>query len=450
LLAAWPAGASGPADSVTGELDALKKRVAELESQNRRMAEQLAALEALLRPAQPAPAAAAAVPAPVKSVVQPATPVRTAQPAENSKAGNGEAAPSLKFYGMMRLDIDIDTQRPNSPQAPLFISSPSGGEGGSFAMHPRLTRFGVDLTGPRVSALGGAALSGKLETDFENGGSESRQIIRIRHAYLKSSWKDFSLLAGQTWDVFSPLFPTVNNDTLMWTAGNLGDRRPQLRAAYEPKAGKGQLSFAGAIGVTGVVDALDLDGNGYADGIQSARPDVQWRVGYSRPSWVGGQAFALGGSMFHGWLGVTRPIGGKTLLAADGYNADLTLPLTHALTFRGEGWWGRNMSDFRGGAGQGINAAAGRVVRGRGGWAELQLRINRYWLVAPGFTTDNPVKADLAAGSRSRNRAFYIANRFTLGGKLETGFDYLRWRTDYLGLLPGFDNRFNIFFQYGF
>jgi hypothetical protein len=60
------------------------------------------------------------------------------------------------------------------------------------------------------------------------------------------------------------------------------------------------------------------------------------------------------------------------------------------------------------------------------------------------------LKADLAAGSRTRNRAFYAGNRFTPGGKVEIGVDYLRWRTDYFGPASGFDNRFNIFFQYGF
>ncbi len=408
-------GAPLPAGEVRGEIEELKRRVAELEAQNRRMEKLLAAMESRM-----GMKAEAAVPA-----AAPAT-----APRQNGE--KAEETPRLRAYGMLRLDMDIDTQRPNSPQTPLFITSPASGKGGSFAMHPRLTRLGVDLSGPRLQALGDAELSGKLETDFENGGSESRQIIRIRHAYLKSAWKDFSLLAGQTWDVFSPLFPTVNNDTLMWTAGNVGDRRPQLRAAWEPKAGSGRLSLAGAIGLTGAIDGLDLDNNGYFDGVQSMRPGVQARLGYSRP------AFSLGASMFYGWLA-----SGTRVLPAQGYGADLTLPLTSFLAFRGEGWWGRNMSDFRGGAGQAI-------VRGRGGWAELKLRINRYWSIAPGFTTDNPVKAGLAPGGRTRNRAFYAGNRFTPGGKVEFGIDYLRWRTDYYGPAPGIDNRFNIFFQYGF
>lgn len=409
------------------------------------MAQLLAALEARLQPQTQTAPAQVQQPAPASLAKTAVVPVAAPHGGENT-AGSVK----LRTYGFLRLDMDIDTQRPNSPQTPLFIASPSSNKGGSFALHPRLTRLGMDLSGPRLESLGGAEFTGKLETDFENGGSESRQIIRIRHAYLKSAWKNFSVLAGQTWDVFSPLFPTVNNDTLMWNTGNVGDRRPQLQAAYESKAGKGTVSLAGAIGVTGAVDAADLDNNGYLDGIQSMRPNVQGRLGYARSLWVASQAFSVGGSVFHGWLAVARPIGGRGVLPAQGYNADFTLPLTHALALRGEGWWGRNMSDFRGGAGQGVTLASGRIVRGRGGWGEFKFRVNRYWFLAPGFTTDNPVKADLAAGSRTRNRAFYIGNRFAPGGKVEFGIDYLRWRTDYLGPLPGFDNRFNLFFQYGF
>ena len=50
----------------------------------------------------------------------------------------------------------------------------------------------------------------------------------------------------------------------MWNAGNVGDRRPQLRAAYERKVGRGKLSLLGGIGLTGAIDAQDLDNNGFA------------------------------------------------------------------------------------------------------------------------------------------------------------------------------------------
>ncbi len=223
----------------------------------------------------------------------------------------------------------------------------------------------------------------------------------------------------------------------MWTAGNLGDRRPQLRASYEPKMGKGRFSFDAAVGFTGAVDALDLDNNGYPDGMQSMRPNTQWRLGYSRPLWVPHQSFSLGGSMFYGWLKVARPIGARLVLPAVGYNVDYVLPLTRFMALRGELWWGRNMSDFRGGAGQSVTLANGRMVRGRGGWSEVKIHINRCWSLVPGFTTDNPVKADLALASRSRNRAFYLGNRFTPGANVEFGLDYLRWRTSARPIIAG-------------
>lgn len=429
LLFLFSCAAGLAADS--GEIARLEARVAELERQNRVMLDLLKKMEARLGAPVPAPAPATPVAA-LNSTHSPAPPET---PTENGSA--------FRIYGMLRLDMDIDTQRPNNGQTPLFITSPDAGRGGSFSMHPRLTRFGVALRGPRVDALDSAAISGLLETDFENGGSESRQIIRIRHAWLKAGWGDFSVLAGQTWDVFSPLMPTVNNDTLMWMAGNVGDRRPQLRAAWEPRAGSARLSFTGAMGLGGAVDALDLDGDGYRDGEQSMRPNLQSRVAVSMPLWVTDQPASAGASMFYGWLGP-----GGALLPAAGYNFEYALPLAAPLSLRGEGWWGRNMADFRGGAGQSF--LAGRVVRGRGGWSELKARVNRYWSVAPGFTTDNPVLRDLVPGSRARNRAFYLANRFTPGGRIEFGLDYLRWQTDYVGRARGTDNRFNLFVQYGF
>ena len=40
------------------------------------------------------------------------------------------------------------------------------------------------------------------------------------------------------------------------------------------------------------------------------------------------------------------------------------------LDLMGEWWTGKNLSDFRGGIGQGIDAATGREIRSSGGWIE--------------------------------------------------------------------------------
>lgn len=441
------------AGQVNDEINDLRRRITELEAQNREMLHIIREMQAKLNgnPQQ----------GNVPSTIASKPSAEQAAPAADTEHGNNVQWPQLvsarnrmKFYGFLRLDTDIDSERPNAPQTPLYIASADpklGGkpDAGNFSLHPRLTRFGVDYTGPEVASLDDAQLSGKLELDFENGGSESRQIIRIRHAYLQVQKDDFTILAGQTWDVFSPLYPTVNNDTLMWNAGNLGDRRPQFRVSYDPRIGRGRLSISSAAGLTGAIDAQDLDNNGYRDGEESGKPDYQGRVGYSYPL-IGDQSASLGASFFYGWENTSRVLVGRTAFQAQAVNIDYTLPITRTLNLRGEGWWGRNMSDVRGGAGQGINLTTGREIRGRGGWSELSLHLSRIYSIHPGFTTDDPVDGDVPIGRRTRNQAFYLGNRITPGGNFTIGADYLYWRTAYKGASPGIDNRVNVFFQYAY
>lgn len=442
----------------TSEIEALKQRLEELETQNRALTQTLSGLKARMDALSPAEKGNSGGTASVDQAKTGASqpPSQSSQPDKDQPVrwsellGEGN---KLKLYGFLRLDLIFNSQHPNNTQTPLFISSPDSRLGGTtnsdFTMHPRLTRFGIDYTGPRIAKLGHAKLSGKLETDFVNGGSESRQIIRIRHAYLRLDWRQASLLAGQTWDIVSPLFPTVNNDTLMWNAGNIGDRRPQLRIAYEPKAGRGKFSFIGGIGLTGAIDSKDLDNNSFRDGEEAGRPNVQGRIGYSYPTGKD-QTASIGLSGFYGFEKTARPLAGRSDFRSQAFNIDFTLPIVSRLSLRGEGWWGRNMSDVRGGAGQGIIPATGREVRGRGGWSEATIKVSRYFAMSPGFSTDDPIDIDLPLGARTRNRAYYFANRITPGGNFLIGADYLRWLTDYKGFQRGVDNRFNIFLQYNF
>ena len=444
------------------DVEALKRRVENLEKQNRELVQALTDLKIKIEPSRvhfaTSDGQATVNTGPVGP--RPATEISSSSPGKSSDdtvrwselLGEGN---KIKFYGFLRLDMIFDSQRPNNSQTILFITSPDPRTGntsnGDIAIHPRLTRFGIDYTGPRVSRLGDAKLSGKVEVDFQNGGSESRQLIRLRHGYAKLDWKQVSLLVGQTWDAVSPLFPTVNNDTLQWNAGNVGDRRPQLRLTYEPKLSeKAQLSFTGGVGLTGAIDALDLDVNGVRDGEESARPNMQGRIGFSYPLVGSGQRLSVGMSGFYGFLKTARAVVGRTSFHSQLTNIDFTLPLHTRVVFRGEGWWGRNLSDVRGGAGQGINLATGREIRGRGGWAETNLKLTSYFTVSPGFSVDDPVDVDVPANGRTRNGAFFVSNRFAPNNTFLIGADYLRWKTNFKGLQSGIDNRVNIFLQYNF
>ena len=369
-----------------------------------------------------------------------ATPPKEVQPAESR----------LQFYGFVRQDLIFDDSRPDASQTPLFIlSEPAGAaDRGSFTMHPRLTRFGINLNGPQLDATGGARIGGRIEIDFQNGGRESRAIPRWRHAYMTMTWRNGALLIGQTSDIISPLLPSVNADTVMWNAGNLGDRRPQVRGTFT-SAGTGlQWTGAGGIGLTGAVDQQDLDENGVRDGEDAAVPNVQGRIGLSYP--VGTRRFAAGvwGMGLREELGV--PVAGKTRFSGHAIGVDAELPIGKRAVVRGEAWTGANLSDVRGGVGQGINRATGATIDSRGGWIEAGADLTRRYSAFAGYTVDSPDDGDVPVSGRTKNSAWFVVNRFPFGRPLTFGIDYLRWTTEYRAAPRGTDNRLNAYVTYNF
>ena len=369
---------------------------------------------------------------------------------------------SLKFYGFVRLDAIYDDSRMSNSQTPYYVLSEDKAAGGKkdddvFTMHTRLSRLGIDFNGGQVPNLANGKVGGKFEIDFQNGGSESRAIPRYRQMYLKIKWDELSVLAGQTWDIISPLIPSVNNDTLMWNTGNLGDRRAQLRLAYEPKVWDGALSFMGGIGLTGAVDAKDLDGDGVRDGEDSGEPQVQARIGYSAAT-----PWAVGNKTEIGIYGVYLREDAQTKGDYEGkvVGVDLTIPLSQAVALRGEAWAGQDLSDLRGGIGQGLNTTSGKEIESKGGWIEVLYK-HRSNSLALGWTIDDPDNDELPSSGtiaangttsdgRTKNEAYYISERFKAGSGVEIGIDYLYWQTDYKTLKTGTDNRVNLVFQYNF
>ena len=369
-----------------------------------------------------------------------APPPKEVQPAETR----------LRVYGFVRHDVIVDDSRLDSAQSPLFVLSEPGGAGNRhhFTMHPRLTRLGIDLFGPQLAPAGNARVGGRIELDFQNGGRESRAIPRFRHAYLTLAWRQATLLVGQSSDVISPLIPSVNNDTLMWAAGNLGDRRGQVRATFQSSGPRLQVSLAGSLGLTGAVDQLDLDENGVRDGEASGVPNLQGRVGLAYP--VGTRRFSVGAWAHRGEMETTTAIGGRTDFPSHAVGADAELPLGRRFVARGEAWTGRNLSDIRGGIGQAINRTTGRGIESHGGWAEIGGDVTARYSLFAGVTADIPDADDVPPGGRTRNGAWYLVNRVNAGRPLVVGADYLRWRTEYAGLPAGTDNRVNAYVIFNF
>jgi hypothetical protein len=365
-----------------------------------------------------------------------ATPqAQTAPVAEGNKS-------AVAFYGFARLDAVFDDSRINSFQAPLFVRpEPPGAEDRhNFTMYPRLTRLGLNFRAPTLAS--GARVTGRIEIDFHNGGSNSRGIPRFRHVFLQVQNGFHAFLAGQTSDVISPLFPTVNSDTLMWNTGNLGDRRPQVRYSYGPPSG---LNFQAAAGLTGAVDSLDADNDGISDGEAAAMPNLQARVGYT----------ALDGRVLVGaWTHYARfhtatPIGGEDDFGSRSFGGDFDFRVTPRIAIRAEAWTGTNLGDVRGGVGQSFNTATGADIDSRGGWVEVGFRPGRYSF-STGYTMDDPEDDDVLAAGQTRNSAWYVTNQYRVLDPVTVGADYTFWKTEYKAVDDGTDNRINLYVVYVF
>jgi hypothetical protein len=409
------------------DIAALRQRIAELEQQNQRILHQLAELSDQLA-AKPPEAASTVVEAPM------------VPPDAISTEGNRSR---LSFYGFARVDAIFDDSRPNAAQVPTYIISEAPGteDDGNFTLHPRLTRLGLNYNGGNIDLLGGARISARIETDFQNGGSESRAIMRYRHAWAKLDWAHSSLLLGQTWDIISPLYPTVNPDTMMWNAGNLGDRRVQIRYTYNPNS---NISIAAGLGLTGAVNLQDLDANGVRDGEDAGTPHFQARAGYTSP------LFDLGVSGHYANEETVTAFNGVTDFDSRSVGVDFVFRPLDRLSVKGEFWTGAGLGDVRGGIGQSINTLTGNEIDSNGGWIELGFKATADYTMSAGWTYDNPDNADLMAGGRKLNRVWYMTHQLRLAPSFLIGLDYLHWTTDYLGLPKGDDNRLDIYSVYTF
>ena len=360
---------------------------------------------------------------------------------------------TFRLYGFLRLDAMYDDSRMNDPQIPFLVRSedpspPMGVPPGTvaepdddeFAFSTRLTRLGMELeSSEAITGLGDPSLAGKIEVDFYNIGlndSDSRTAIRMRLAYLTLNWTGWTLLAGQAWDVISPLYPVVNNDLVMWGAGNTGDRRPQLTLKNETAVGPGTVRTQVGAALTGAVGGTTVQ-SGLRSGENSGRPMFHGRVGYHGELASGGK-YQLG-VWAHDSEEEFDATGAGSDQVYDSYSVglDARIPLYQdRVWLTGEYFQGENLRDVRGGILQGVNGTTGMEIESSGGWVELGCEASSHLTVYAGYSYDDPEDADLSSFMASKNTVPYVAARWRYDS-LRFGVEVLDWTTDYVGLQDG-------------
>lgn len=362
-------------------------------------------------------------------------------------------------YGMLWGSAIYATERssPGSFVTHVFSSTLEGED--DFVIDTRRTRLGFNVTGPQIAWFGCADSSAQVEVDFYGvtgqiagntvvAGPENRAGILLRHAYAELKTENWRLLAGQYWDLISPLMPGTVSYSVGWGGGNIGFRRMQIRGErYLHFSDTCMVSLQGAMGQD-VINDLQV----YAE--SANWPVLEGRLGLTLGErGAGCHPVTMGISGHIGEQGFDFPKvvekdaqGNETVLDPGidddhiptwSFNVDCRVPVTDRFGIQGEFFTGENLSTFLGGSLQGISSFPGvnvirrEPVQSTGGWFDVWYDVTPRLHTHLGYGIDNPQNSDIAPGGRTYNQFLFANMFFDVTKKLIFGFEVSNWNTYY-------------------
>ena len=201
----------------------------------------------------------------------------------------------MEVYGYIKLDGSYDTSRSTPGNYVKWVDSEAANkDDDEFNMTANQTRLGFKISGPEEDGL---KVSGQAEVDFYGANSgENKAGFLMRHAFMKLDWPEerFNIIAGQTWDVVSPLNPGTLSYSVQWWSGNIGYRRPQIRLTKGFTLGEDiDVTVAGALTRT-IGDSTFMNSAITESGEDSGKPTFQGRAGFTFPSPLGYKKTTVG------------------------------------------------------------------------------------------------------------------------------------------------------------
>ncbi len=356
----------------------------------------------------------------------------------------------VQLYGKIKLDAAYDSGRSNTGNFARWVNPGEKQRGdGQFNMTANETRLGLKFKGPQTEDLKTSAL---LEMDFYGGGDETSPNPRLRHAFLNLEWpkEKLSVLAGQTWDVISPLNPGTLNYTVLWWGGNIGMRRPQIRVTKGCTLNDDtELTLQGALLRTmGHTSGFDPGDTGEDAGF----PSVQGRAAVTFPLF-GKKKATIGVSGHFGQEEYDTNASGDNLnLYSWSDNIDACVHVNGWLTVKAEAFTGQNLAAYAGGIGQGVNAVGTDVseIKSSGGWFAACMKPCDKWMFNVGASGEVITGGVTLDGTRTSNACVFGNVIYEFNKNASVGFELSNWHTEYKGAGDGNDIRAQTSFIYKF
>jgi cell division protein FtsB len=449
-IQAKPAVAADAAVAASSPMDSSNRDVEDLRQENAQLRQRVENLEGALAELNREKTTTRNPPVEKAPAVPPNAAEKKPAPAPAGAAGKKNVVSSLdlEFYGYVKADASYDSSRTTPGNFVVYVDSEATRKNDDeFNLTANQTRLGLNISGPSSDTL---KTSGRVEFDFYgNYASENKAKIQMRHAYLVLDWPKarFSILAGQTSDIISPLVPNTLNYTVLWDAGNIGYRRPQIRLTQVvPMGEKASLKLEG--GCSRTIGRTDLTNS--ESGEDAGFPTLQGRVSMTFP-FFGPKPTTVGVSGHRGTEEYDlNPTGQNVDFDSWSVNLDVTQPVCPWLTIKGELFAGENLDQYFGGIGQGVNTTALKEISAEGGWVAASLGPWSQWSFNVGAGIDSVDRNDVTAGGRTQNTSIFGNVLYSLNKHAQVGVEVSQWNTHYRGPGDADDMRAQASFIYKF
>lgn len=369
-------------------------------------------------------------------------------------AAADQPAINLNWYGYVKVDGAYDQNLTSHGNFAMWVQPKSfDDDDPQFNMTANATRFGVNVKDQSQNRF---QVNGQIEFDLYAGinGGENKAMLQLRHAYFSVGNQQFKLVAGQTWDLFAPLNAPTQNYPVMWSAGNVGYRRPQVTFWLTPKAGtETQFNIVAGFFRTIGSDltpsfslALGETAEGADDGTDAAIPSVQGLFEVNH-KFANNTKLRTGVSGLWGQLNAETTLGNSEEYESYGFSGHLSLDFNSNFGLLGEYHNGSNLGSYYGAV---SNANRIDGLKSQGAFGAAWLKASSDVKLAAGYGYDDPEDADLSAGNRSKNTTAFANVTYYIVPQVALGLEGAWFETEYLGLDKADSYRVQTSFQLNF
>jgi len=343
----------------------------------------------------------------------------------------------LRWYGYFKLDGSYDQNLTSHENFVMWVQPRIyDKDDEQFNMTANETRFGFVATGKGYQSV---EVGGRVEFDLYAGVTgasieQNKAMLQLRHAYFTIQSGNTQLLAGQTWDLISPLNPSTLNYPALWGCGNIGYFRPQVSLWHTFEAeGRTAVTVAGGFFRTIGEDltptfslAAGEFSEGNDDGSDAGIPSFQGLLDV-RHDLVSGGFVRFGVSGLWGQLRAETNLGNSETYESWAAIGHLTVSFSERFGFAGEAFTGSNLGSYLGSI---LRSSEVGGLATMGGWASAWFKPTPKVELATGFGFDDPDDNDLAAG-RASNISYFGNVRYYIVPRASFGLEISQWETKY-------------------